>query len=374
MAISDRYEDLELVQPTPTGDIYRAKHTVLGRPVLIRTLDVESFSAKEVTAIAQAVTRTAKLVHPNILSVIDAEFEEDFYYVTDNVVASLKSRMDAPFDVTSVARWGLQLLRAISHAHAHGVVHRGISPWRVYFDQVGTVLLADFGLTTGLKDKKTGMVTFEADATAYLPVGVLRNPASYGEAADRYGIAALIVELLTGIVPESTTIDASAALGPVPDAVLSTLSTQLSGRSSATDLERTTAAFKAWVDALGQRPSESALTPPASDDGWDIDDDSDESAKDADSAPKSKTAKTETPAKRRRSARKRTNTGAAKATEAAKVEAPEEPEAAPAEADATAKEDNAGDEQSGSPSADQSAAEAERAEKKLNKYANLFAD
>lgn len=356
MAISDRYEELELVQPTPTGDTFRARHTVLGRPVLIRTLDQESFTAKEITAIAEAVTRTAQLVHPNILSVIDAEFDEDFYYVTDNVVASLKSRMDAPFDVTSVARWGLQLLRAIGHAHAHGVVHRGISPWRIYFDQVGTVLLADFGLTTGLTDKKTGMITFEADATAYLPVGVLRNPASYGEPADRYGIAALIVELLTGVVPEAAEIDTSAALGQVPADVVSTLETLLSARATSDDVELATAAFKVWVDALGKRPSETqvAATPIAKeDDGWEIEG---SDAKEDDDQPQAEPAAKKST--RRRKSR-RSSKAKDSANDAPKNEAPESADA---------------DDSSESADADADADEAARAEEKLNKYANLFAD
>ncbi len=267
MAISDRYDGLELVQPTPTGDLYRASHTVLGRPVLIRTLDQKQFDASEIEEIKTAVTATAQLVHPNILSVIDAEFGDEIYYVTDNVIDSLRDRMSsAPFEFAYVARWGLQLLRGITHAHAHNVIHRGISPWRIHFDQVGTVLIADFGLTTVIKDKKTGMVSVEADAMAYLPMGVLRRPTSYTESADRYGIAALICELMTGVVPEATTIPIRRAKGEVPDYVVESLSKLLTGRATESDMTSASDAFKRWVDTLGpslqpvRSPSTSSTT------------------------------------------------------------------------------------------------------------------
>lgn len=263
MAISDRYDGLELVQPTPTGDIYRASHTVLGRPVLIRTLDQRRFDRSEAEAIKRAVTTTAQLVHPNILSVIDAEFGDEMYYVTDNVMESMKDRMkDGPFEPADVACWGLQLLRGIAHAHAHDVTHRGISPWRIHFDQVGTVLIADFGLTTVIKDKTTGMVSVEADAMAYLPMGVLRRPTSYTEAGDRYGIAALICELMTGVVPETTTVPVRRAKGEVPESVVKSLEKLLSGRATADDMQTAIDSFKGWVDTSG--PSNQPVRPPSS--------------------------------------------------------------------------------------------------------------
>lgn len=262
MAISDRYEDLELIQPTPTGDIYRAKHSVLGRPVLVRTIKKDAFSENAVTEIVKAIKTTATLVHPNVLSVVDGELDGDIYYVTDNVVGALRDRMDeAPFPAGTAARWGLQLLRGIQHAHAHGVIHRGISPWRVYFDQAGTVMLADFGLSTALKDESTGMVTLEADATAYLPMKVLRDPSSYSETADRYGVAALLAEIITGSVPEIAEFDPSGANGEVPEDVVDALTTLLRPNASADAVDVAIAAFKAWVDSESDPDEASSPAP-----------------------------------------------------------------------------------------------------------------
>lgn len=339
MAISDRYEGLEQVQRTPTGHIHRARHIVLGRPVLIRTLDTERLDEEAIAAIRDAVCRTGALVHPNILSVIDAEFDGEFYYVTDVVTHSLKTRIaEAPFEVDTVARWGLQLLRAIGHAHQHGVIHRGLSPWRVHFDQVGTILVADFGLSTALKDRATGMVTFEADATDYLPMSVVRNPATYDERADRYGVGALIVRLLTGSPPDSPQVETASARGPVPDAVVESLVRLLSGRATASDLDEACAAFKAWVDALGPgvRPSD---------------------AEDAgEGAPK----------KRKQGASKSNRAVAADAGSGASEEPPTVAVAVPAE---SPNEEASEPTPSAAPAAD-----ADRVKDKLDRYANLFAD
>ncbi|MCB9492635.1 MAG: protein kinase [Dehalococcoidia bacterium] len=256
MSISDRYEGMELLQSTPTGEIYRARHRTLGRPVLIRTLDTTLLEPAELEQIREAVVKTAKLVHPNILSVIDAEFGAEPYYVTDNVVESLKARLgDSRVDVATGARWGLQLLRGIDHAHGHGVVHRGLSPWRIHFDQVGSVMIADFGLTTVMQDKRTGTTAIEADAAPYLPVGVLRDPSSYSDRADRYGVAAMVVQVLTGAVPEGTAVDVRQASGPIPDDVCAALGKLLGGNASRADLQAAIDAFKRWVDAVGPVPA-----------------------------------------------------------------------------------------------------------------------
>ena len=54
MSISDRYEGMELLQSTPTGEIYRARHRTLGRPVLIRTLDTTLLEPAELEQIREA--------------------------------------------------------------------------------------------------------------------------------------------------------------------------------------------------------------------------------------------------------------------------------------------------------------------------------
>jgi serine/threonine protein kinase len=383
MATSDRYDGLELVQPTPTGDIYRASHTVLGRPVLIRTLDQRRFDSSEMEAIKSAVTATAQLVHPNILSVIDAEFGDDMYYVTDNVIDSLKDRMEgSPFERADVASWGLQLLRGIAHAHAHDVIHRGISPWRIHFDQVGTVLIADFGLTTVIKDKTTGMVSVEADAMAYLPMGVLRRPASYTKQADRYGIAALICELMTGVVPESTTIPVRRAKGEVPDHVVEGLAKLLTGQGTDEDMAAAIDSFKRWVDNSG--PSKQPVRPPSSSTATSraaiaraaqAAESRAREKKEEEESPAEKVAKPATAPKKatdretRRSATNKTTTRARSEskTGAQKQASP----VAPAAAKTALKPD---DMQTAAKPEVPASADADRVEDKLNKYAELFAD
>ena len=50
------------------------------------------------------------------------------------------------FDLPAVARLMGEILSALGHAHAHGVVHRDIKPANLIVLETGQVKIADFGI------------------------------------------------------------------------------------------------------------------------------------------------------------------------------------------------------------------------------------
>ena len=116
-------------------------------------------------------------------------------------------------------RWLEQVARALDHAHANGVVHRDVKPANLLLDGEGNVHVADFGIATA-----AWMASLTTAGTVLGTAGYLAPEQAAGEratpASDRYALAVVAYELLTGERPfarESPTAEAAAHVSePVP--------------------------------------------------------------------------------------------------------------------------------------------------------------
>jgi eukaryotic-like serine/threonine-protein kinase len=153
----------------------------------------------------------AKLAHPNIARLIDAGLTVDGqpYLVLEHVQGQ---RIDAACDarrlpVRERVELFLQVLAAVSHAHARLVIHRDIKPENVLVTQDGAVKLLDFGIakltekddgTTHLTQLNGQPLTPEFAAPEQLDQGLVTT------AADIYALGLLLFILLTGQHPRAS--------------------------------------------------------------------------------------------------------------------------------------------------------------------------
>ncbi len=135
-----KYEVLEEIGHGGMATVYRAHDPRLARDVAIKVIHPhlrDSPEAKQRFYVeAKAV---AKLRHPNIVEVFDvsAEGEAEQYLVVELVRGAtlrklLQQRGAIPPEVA--AALGVELLAALAHAHAAGVVHRDIKPENVMIE------------------------------------------------------------------------------------------------------------------------------------------------------------------------------------------------------------------------------------------------
>jgi serine/threonine-protein kinase len=135
-----KYDVLEELGHGGMATVYRAHDRRLGRDVAVKVIHPHLRDSGEVarrfSIEAQAV---AKLRHQNIVEVFDvsAEGEGEQYLVVELLRGrTLRKILQAsgalPPEVGAAI--GIELLSALSHAHAHGVVHRDVKPENVIIE------------------------------------------------------------------------------------------------------------------------------------------------------------------------------------------------------------------------------------------------
>ena len=118
-----------------------------------------------------------------------------------------------------VFTWLEEAARALDVAHREGVVHRDVKPANLLLDAEGHVHVADFGIASA-----AGMHSLTMTGTVLGTAGYLSPEQARGEragpASDRYALAIVAWELLTGRRPfesESPTAEAAAHVNaPIP--------------------------------------------------------------------------------------------------------------------------------------------------------------
>lgn len=149
-----RYEIVEPIGRGGMGAVYRVGDRELGREVALKVLQVGGRG--EAARLATEARVLARLEHPGIVPVHDAGVLPDgrpFY--TMKLVRGSRLDVLAPGMATVPERLRL-LLRvadAVAFAHAHGVVHRDLTPANVMVGPFGEVLVLDWGVARVGRDE-----------------------------------------------------------------------------------------------------------------------------------------------------------------------------------------------------------------------------
>ena len=195
------------------ADVYDAYDEVLDRPVALKLLrGIDEVGAAR--RFAEEIRLTARVNHPNIVSLYDAgEHDGSPFLVLERVTGgTLAGEMAAgPMAPTRVADIGEQLASALSHSHAAGIVHRDVKPTNVLLTSDGSVRLADFGIAvTATATRLTVTGTIAGSAGYVSPEQVLGSGA--GAPSDVYALGLVLLECLTGAPPWSgTTVEVALA-------------------------------------------------------------------------------------------------------------------------------------------------------------------
>jgi tRNA A-37 threonylcarbamoyl transferase component Bud32 len=206
ITLPDRYRVVRHIANGGMASVWEAHDELLDRRVAVKLLAShlgEDDRARRRFA-REARTAAGLSSHPNVVTIYDVGEHDGKSFIVMELVAGgtvadrLRAGERIPHRVA--LRWLAEAGSALDAAHEAGIVHRDVKPANMLLDAKGRLALADFGIARlGLEDQitQTGQVLGTA---AYIsPEQALGEPST--AASDRYALAVVAFELLTGSKP-----------------------------------------------------------------------------------------------------------------------------------------------------------------------------
>ncbi len=221
MTLGGRYELTDRIAIGGMGEVWKARDTVLGRIIAIKILKEEYTGDPNFLRRFRAEAQhTALLNHPGVANVFDYGEEEGSGYLVMELVPGdpLSAILDrekvlSPDRTLSIIA---QTARALSAAHAQGLVHRDVKPGNLLIDSKNRVKVTDFGIAR-LADQVPLTATGQVMGTAqYLAPEQATGQQATG-ASDIYSLGIIGYECLVGHRPFTGESQIAIALAQVND-------------------------------------------------------------------------------------------------------------------------------------------------------------
>lgn len=184
--------------------VYLAEDTRLERQVAIKVMhdhltDDGDYAAKFI----REARHTARLAHPNIMSVFDQGHVDDTLYLVMEYLPGMTLRDLLNDYGTLTVEQSLDIaqavLQALSVAHREGILHRDVKPENVILVNDGRIKIGDFGLARPVNNATDTGKSLLGTVAYIAPELLTRSQAD--NRSDLYSVGIMLFEMLTGKQP-----------------------------------------------------------------------------------------------------------------------------------------------------------------------------
>ena len=204
--LDNRYEILERIGIGGMAVVYKGRDHRLNRLVAIKILKEELATDAEFRRRfhdeSQAV---AMLSHPNIMAVYDVSHTPELDYIVMELLdgITLKQYMQkkgGKLAWREALHFITQIMKALSHAHSRGIIHRDIKPHNVMVLRDGSLKVADFGIAR-LTSSAQATLTQEALGSVHYISPEQARGSHIDARSDIYSAGVVLYEMITGRLP-----------------------------------------------------------------------------------------------------------------------------------------------------------------------------
>ncbi len=203
--LDNRYEILEIIGTGGMAMVYKAHCHRLNRLVAIKVLKEELADDADFRRRFQDESQAvAMLSHPNIVSVYDVSHSSDTEYIVmeliDGITLKQYMQQKGALPWREALHFITQIMKALSHAHSRGIIHRDIKPQNIMILRDGTVKVADFGIAR-LVSSTQSTLTQEALGSVHYISPEQAKGSHIDARSDIYSAGVVLYEMLTGRLP-----------------------------------------------------------------------------------------------------------------------------------------------------------------------------
>jgi len=204
-ALSAEYEVLEELGRGGMALVYRARELQLEREVAVKVLPFTfSFDADVVERFQREARTSARLEHPNIISIYRVgQAGRVIYFVMKylrggslSAILGERRRLAPP----EIRRVLIEAGSALGYAAQRGVVHRDIKPDNIMFDEFGQSVLTDFGIAKAASGQRLTGTGMSIGTPHYMSPEQARAQNTDGR-SDIYSLGIVAYQCLAGHVP-----------------------------------------------------------------------------------------------------------------------------------------------------------------------------
>jgi serine/threonine-protein kinase len=216
--VDGRYRIVDRLGAGATGVVYEAEHVSSGVRVALKLLDGQVAGDNAAARFRREGKAMSLFHHPNIVELLDVGATPDgAVYLAVELVRGVSLRaiiedgVVPPQRALPIIR---QILAALSHAHAMGVIHRDVKPENIMLadggqaDGTDLVKMLDFGVAKLMADTALALGEGKLTSTGFACIGTplyIAPESVLGLAvdgrADLYSVGAILFEMLTGAPP-----------------------------------------------------------------------------------------------------------------------------------------------------------------------------
>jgi serine/threonine protein kinase len=204
------------------GLVYQAEHRLMDRLVALKILRRDLLRHPRVAQrFRQEFKAAAKLAHPNIVAVYDADQAGESHFLVmefvDGVSLDRLVTRRGPLEPAYACHFIRQAAKGLEHAFGAGMVHRDIKPQNLMLTRKGQIKILDFGLArlasesrADLEDLASATPRGKHDSThlgdiigtpAYMAPEQASDASQADIRADIYSLGSTLYYLLTGQPP-----------------------------------------------------------------------------------------------------------------------------------------------------------------------------
>ncbi len=204
--LDNRYEILEVIGTGGMAVVYKARCHRLNRLVAIKILrDDLAQDAEFRRRFHDESQAVAMLSHPNIMAVYDVSKSSELEYIVMELIdgITLKQYMQkkgTPLNWREALHFITQIMKALSHAHSRGIIHRDIKPQNIMVLRDGSVKVTDFGIAR-LASAAQNTLTQEALGSVHYISPEQARGSRIDSRSDIYSAGVVLYEMLAGQLP-----------------------------------------------------------------------------------------------------------------------------------------------------------------------------